>query len=162
MQEADSHLFNLRRKCRVHHPNDTVLAVNALCFHDPGEDSGRGHLGTRPEHINCFVQDDDARRHLRTLRAGMHNAMKTCTKDVLEILVFCKSGRQRNMALSVCFPKRALTTNCRVEGAPRLEHLNQKAWKHMYGWCGNCAQCNGFEAQTQIAHIAFFMNMFLA
>ena len=95
----------------MHNPNAAVLAVNALCIHDPGEDCGRGHLGTHPANITCFVQYDDNRRHLRTLCAGVHNAMKTCTKDVLEILVFCKSGRHRNMALSVC-SQRALTTNC--------------------------------------------------
>ena len=38
-------------KGRVHDPNAAVLVVNALCFHDPGEDSGRGHLGTHPANI---------------------------------------------------------------------------------------------------------------
>ena len=133
------HIF-LKKIGRVHDPNAAVLAVNALCFHDPGEDSGRGHLGTHPANINCFLKDD-ARRHLRTLCTGVHNTMKTCTKDVLEIMVFCKSGRHRNMALSVCF-QRALTTNCRMEGAPRRKHLNQQAWTSMHGWCGNCDHCN--------------------
>ena len=136
---------------RARGPNAAVLVVNALCFHDIGEDSGRGHLGTHLAHIKCFMQDDDARRRLRTLCTGVHNATQTCTKDVLEILVCCRSGRHRSMALSMCF-QRALAATCRVEGAPRLEHLSQQAWKHMHGWCGNCAQRNGFEAQTHISN----------
>ena len=122
MKAVDAQLFDLWTQGRVPHPKAAVLAVNALCFHDPGEDSGRGHLGTRPANINCFTQDDDARRHLRTLCTGVHNAMKTCTNDLLEILVFCRHCRR------AC--KRALTTNYRVEGAPRLEHLSRQAWEH--------------------------------
>ena len=60
-----------------------------------------------------------------------------------------------------CAFKRALTTDCRVEGAPRLEHLIKQAWKHIRGRCGDCAQRNRFEAQTQISNISDFMKTFL-
>ena len=153
MKEADSQVFDLWKEGRMHDPNAAVLAVNPLCFHDPGDDSGQGNPGAHLANISWFMQEDDGRRHVRTLRTRVHNAMNTCAKDVLEILVFCRSGRHRNMALSVCF-QRALTTNCRVEGAPRLEHLNRQVWTHMHGWCGDCAQCTGVEAKKEISNIS--------
>ena len=70
----------------MHHPNAVVLAVNTLCSHDP-----------------CCMQYDDGRRHLRTFCTGVHNAMQTCAKDVLDILVLCRSVRHRIMAVSVRF-----------------------------------------------------------
>ena len=81
-------------------------------------------------------------------------------KDVLEIRVLCKSGRHRSVALAACFQK-ALASDSRVDGLPFLEHLSKQAWKHMRGWCGDCAQCNGFDAQTQIHNIADFMKRFM-
>ncbi len=38
-----------------------------------------------------------------------------------------------------CLQQRALATNFKVQGAPRLEHINRQPWKQMHGWCVNCA-----------------------
>ena len=162
VEHLDKELFPYWTKGRVHDSNAAVLAVNALGFHDPGAEgsAGQGHLGTHPANITCFMRDVDSRKYLNTLCRAVADALRTCKKDVLEILVFCKSGRHRSVALAACFQK-ALASDSRVDGLPYLEHLSKQAWKHMRGWCGDCAQCNGYDAQTQIHNIAEFMKRFM-
>ena len=64
------------------------------------------------------------------------------------------------MALAACFQK-ALASDSRVDSLPYLEHLSKQAWKHMRGRYCDCAQCNGFDAQTQIYNIVEFMKRFM-
>ena len=146
----------------MHDSNAAVLVVNALGVHDPGAEgsAGQGHLGTHPANITCFMRDVGSRKYLNTLRRAVADALRTCTKDVLEILVFCRSGRHRSVALASCFQK-ALATDSRVDGVPYLEHLSKQAWKHLRGWCGDCTQCNGYAAQTQIHNIADIITSFM-
>ena len=102
------------------------------------------------------MRDWGSQKYLNTLCRAVAKAFKTCKNNVIGILVFCISGRHRSVALAAFFQK-ALTSDSRVDGLPYLEHLSKQAWKHMRGLCGDCAQCNGYDAQTQIHNIADFM-----
>ena len=134
-----------------HNVKGAVLAMSAPCFNDPNEKTGwesgmRSHLGTHHASIRRLLANEP---DWRRLCSAVHSAIDRCNKDVLEILVFCKSGRHRSVALGACL-QLALQTNPRVEGQPSRYHLSQELWPHIFQFCNACPQCTGLDAKLKI------------
>ena len=118
-QRMDEELIRRWSSGLYHNVKGAVLVLSALCFHDPNEKTGeasgmRNHLGTRPANIRCLRGN---KPDLRRLCRAVNSAINRCNKDVIEILVFCKSGRHRSVALGACL-QLALQADSRVEASP--------------------------------------------
>ena len=117
------------------------MAFDCRCFHDPaGAKDSSFHIGTNSFIVHKLLD------HTRELYAalGAHaKALRTCKHSVLELLLFCKSGRHRSVALSLVMG-RFLSEHPRVVGSVRVEHLSEPMWQAIHGLCGICAECRAF------------------
>ena len=81
-----------------------VLVISALCFHDPNERSGHADgMAESLGHASCehqvIAEKKKSKPDLKLLCRAMNSALHRCTKDIIELVVFCKSGRHRSVAL---------------------------------------------------------------
>ena len=149
----------IRRWSSGQHHNDkgAALALSALCFHDPNEKTGEAsgmlsHLGMHPANIKCVLGNKPA---LRRLCRAVSSAVSRCNKDVLGMLVLCKSGRHRNVALGACLQ---LALKGGHEG-PRPTNTGSFEPRALAAHvpvcsCSYCVQCTEFNAQWHIMEIA--------
>ena len=147
-EHNDKELIGLWKRGTKHAPNAGVMLVNAMGFHDPASKKETdGHVGHHPLILKALLtRPDILKRCCQAVRRGLAQ----CTQDVLEVLVFCRSGRHRSVALAECMSG-ALAADLSVIGRPEVHHLSAGHWDRMRNWCGLCNLCNPTGSESRQA-----------
>ena len=138
-RSSDQELLGLWTRGTNHDADAGVMLVNAMAFHDPdSQKETQGHVGSHPVIMRSLLANKEV---LKQCCLAVRRGITQCRQGMLEILVFCKSGRHRSVALAECL-RGALTSECSVIGRPEVHHLSAGLWHRMHNYCKICHLCN--------------------